>query len=135
MIVVLIATIVVLSLVIKSLKKSNEKTVAQAQAAINSANAECDNHIKMIQQDCAAQIRHVKEDIEKRKEILSQRKEKELLIDVMIALDGYGSRFERIEKYLTNDQISEKISQLMQQVTSQTNNVTGTLTAQIGYYE
>ena len=76
-------------------------------------------------------IQHAKEDIEKDKAVLYQMDEKELLARIMIALNGYGSRFERIEVHLTDDQIAEKIARLFQNVTERINAITSTLIEQI----
>lgn len=141
-ILILIAAIVILSLVVSNLRKKNATIIAQAQASINAANTECENRIIVLQakhneeidsikRDCADQIRHAREDIEGQKKELEKKSEKELLTDVMIALSGYGSRFERIEKHLTDDQITERITLLFQNVTQKISGITDTLTKQI----
>ena len=63
-------------------------------------------------------IRHAQEDIEYRRNQLLQMNEKELLVRIMIALNGYGTRFERLEKHLTIDEVSMKVSELVQNITA-----------------
>lgn len=50
----------------------------------------------------------------------------------MIALNGYGSRFDRIEQNLTDDKITVRTSQLFQDITGKINSITNTLIEQIG---
>jgi uncharacterized protein YoxC len=84
-----------------------------------------------LRRECARQIQHAKEDIENRKQELSRMSDKELLANVMIALNGYGSRLDRLEQHLTDDQITARMSRLLQDVTVKIQGITETLTGQI----
>lgn len=143
MILALVVVIVILSLIISSLRKKNARIISQAQSDVASARAACENEkrvlnakhaeeIDSIRLDCARQIQHVKEDIESDREVLSKMNEKELITDVMIALNGYGNRLDRIEQNLADDQITERIIRLFQDVAVKINSSTNTLTEQIG---
>ena len=66
-------------------------------------------------------IRQTQEDIENRKNQLLQMNEKELLVNVMIGLNGYGSRFDRLERHLSNDEIVKATSMLAQTITIKQN--------------
>ena len=54
-----------------------------------------------------------------------------MLADVMIALDGYSGRFERIEKFLTEDVIRERIDGLYQKIESELNEIAQSFTLKI----
>lgn len=142
MILTLVVVIVILSLIISSLRKKNARIISQAQSDVASARATCENEkrvlnakhaeeIDSIRLDCARQIQHVKEDIENDREVLFKMNEKELIANVMIALNGYGNRLDRIEQNLADDQITERIIRLFQDVAVKINNSTNTLTEQI----
>lgn len=62
-------------------------------------------------------IRKMKEDIESRKEVLNNMSEKELLISVMIALDGYGSRIERLENASGYEEVANQVNALIPNIT------------------
>lgn len=70
-------------------------------------------------------IRQTQEDIENRKNQLLQMNEKELLVNVMIGLNGYGSRFDRLERHLSNDEIVKATSMLAQTITVKQNELMG----------
>lgn len=66
-------------------------------------------------------IRKTQEDIENRKNQLLQMNEKELLVNIMMGLNGYGSRFDRLERHLSNDEIVKATSMLVQTITVKQN--------------
>ncbi len=45
---------------------------------------------------CEKQLRELREGIERRREVLRQKSEKELLIDIMTAIGGYSERIQRV---------------------------------------
>lgn len=134
----LVVVIAILMLMISNLKKKIEKVSAQAQLTVNSTrqqaqaeilsarrtfenekkamNAQYSQAIVSIRQECERRIQHTREDIESDRRTLSRMNEKELLVSIMIALNGYGSRFDRIEKKLTDDQIVERVNSLFEDV-------------------
>ena len=75
-------------------------------------NSQHEQEILDIKKSCEAQITQIKEYIEARKELLKQMSEKDLLVDVLISLDGYGSRMQRLEQSLSSTEIVEKIKQM-----------------------
>lgn len=94
-------------------------------------NEQYNKNIDRIRYECEIQIQHVKEDIENDKRTLSAMNEKELLANIMIALNGYGSRFDRIEKHLTDDQLTERVNRLFREVSGKINEFKSDLTEQI----
>ena len=57
-------------------------------------------------------MRTQKEHIENRREALMEKPERELLADIMIALDGYSGRLERLSQSLSHEQITDKIKDI-----------------------
>lgn len=149
----LVGVIVILSMVISNLRKKVVAITAQAQLNVESArqkaaseiaaarssfekekramNEQYNKNIDRIRYECEIQIQHVKEDIESDKRTLSAMNEKELLANIMIALNGYGSRFDRIEKHLTDDQLTERVNRLFGEVSAKINEFKRDLTEQI----
>lgn len=72
--------------------------------------------LSMIRQECSQQIRQMQEYIETRKDILFKMSDKELLVNVMLALEGYSKRFERLEHDLSYNQITDKIEKMSSDV-------------------
>lgn len=73
----------------------------------------CDRHrdeIRSIRQECDKEIQRERERIEGRKELLSQKSDKELLIDVMLALEKYAGRLDRIEQSASHENIVQLIN-------------------------
>lgn len=153
LIIILIIIIVFLYHKNSDLQKKNASIILQAQRDVYTANVkaqseiaaahkDCDQEVKELKishadeirslvQDYENQIQQVRENIESSKETLSMMDEKELLVNVMLALDGYSGRFERLEEYLKDEQITEKISRMSQDVTAKINIVAGNLAKQV----
>ena len=85
--------------------EAHKKCESEKQDLINIHNLQVASLLKQHEE----QIRHIREEIENRKSILSQMSEKELLANVMIALDGYSTRFERLESQITEEKILNKM--------------------------
>ena len=141
-IVVLIITIIILGLLLSRQKKETEKVRVQAQSDISNAYTSCKNEKQILEQKHSEEIifikknyesliRQIREEIETQKEALSQMEEKELLINVMIALGGYAGRLERIEKQLKDDQIMEHVTHLFRDVLIRINDATENVIAQV----
>lgn len=140
--VILIAVIVFLYIDNTKLESEINKTKMQAEMRITETHKKCENEkqdlitkhnlqIATLLQQHEKQVQQIREEIENRKTILSQMSEKELLANVMIALDGYSTRFERLESQLTEEKIVDKMNSLLDEVTFKINHVTGSLTDQI----
>ena len=83
------------------------------------------NTIQQLQEEKKAickeyddRIQHSQEDIENRKNQLLLMEEKELLVRIMMALNSYATRFDRLEKHLSIDEITRKNSELVQNITA-----------------
>lgn len=87
--------------------------------------------IDTLQRECERKVQLAKETIENRKYILGNMDEKSLLIEVMIALDGYSNRFERLESQLYSKQIIAVIDRLFQDISTQMNSTTESLKSRI----
>ena len=116
--------------------------ISKRKSEIAATHTACENKIALIRQEHALQIIQIRQDyemqiqsmrekIENRKAVLLKMDEKELLANIMIALDGYGNRFDRIEKQFTNEEITEKMTQSLQEVTTKINSIKGALITQI----
>ena len=64
----------------------------------------CEQEIEEARLRTILEVRKAREEIESRKNVLAEKEPKELLIDVMVALENYSSRFERLEKSLHDRQ-------------------------------
>ena len=93
--------------------------------------SENEARISSLHQEYAKKIQGIREEIESRKEILAKMDEKEMLANVLIALDSYGGRFERIEKQLSAEQIIEDFNKEVKTVTDQFSDLTVKLARQI----
>lgn len=93
---------------------------SEIDAKINKMRSDTESQIKEIQEEANKAIQFEKdkaqktvcdmqEFIESRRKILSTTNEKDLLVDIVLALDGYGNRFERIEEKLIADKFTQKI--------------------------
>lgn len=130
MFLVLIGIIIGLIIVVIFLAKSNSKKTqenkkiqndalmqleavrAACKQQIDTMTAEQASEISLIKRNCEDQIRKAQETIENRRDILAKMSEKDLLINVMTVLDGYGKRFERIEKSIPAQ--TDKINQSLE---------------------
>lgn len=79
---------------------------------IASLKEEFENNITAIQEEYDKKIRHEKEFIESHKEKLLAMSEKELLVNIMLSLEGYSGKIERLEAGINNGQLSQKIDDL-----------------------
>ena len=124
---------------INTVQQDAEEKVRAANQACEKEKAELNDRkaeeIQSLLQNCELQIRqareHAKEEIESRKSVLSQMADKEMLINVMIALDGYGTRLDRIEKYFTDNKIIEHTNRMFQSTTDKIDMVTKSLAGQL----
>ena len=130
MFLVLIGIIIGLIIVVIFLAKSNSKKTqenkkiqndalmqleavrAACKQQIDTMTAEQASEISLIKRNCEDQIRKAQETIENRRDILAKMSEKDLLINVMTVLDGYGKHFERIEKSIPAQ--TDKINQSLE---------------------
>lgn len=137
-----IITVVILSLLIIRTRKEKEQIKINAQSEVSSISESFENEkraliakhsaeLASVRQECARQIVRVREEIESRKDVLSKMGEKELLTNVILALDGYACRFERIEEKLLDEEIVERVSRKVQEITTILTNMTDALTEQI----
>ena len=60
----------------------------------------CEQEIEEARLRTIIEVRKAREEIENRKNVLAEKEPKELLVDVMVALENYSSRFERLENAL-----------------------------------
>lgn len=74
-------------------------------------------------QRAADALQKQKETIEVQRSVLSSKSEKELIVDVLIALNGYASRLDRLETSLGYDIIQEKIDSFSDNLKTQLNGV------------
>ena len=124
---------------INTVQQNAEEKVRAANQACEKEKAELnDRHAEEIQsilQNCELENRqareHAKEEIESRRSVLSQMADKEMLINVMIALDGYGTRLDRIEKYFIENKIIEHTNRMFQSTTDKIDAVTKSLAGQL----
>ena len=102
-------------------KHSKEKTELENKCSseIEAAKNDCSRQIGEMRDevsaakiDCERQIRETRETIENRKDTLSKMSDKELNIAIMLALDGYSDRLNRLENYLDHKKIKETIQQV-----------------------
>ena len=131
---------------IKATKKKAADDVAKAEQKaryeVSAMKTTCDKRINdliaehneeknAIRLDCANQIKRLKEKIENRKETLSQMSEKELLANIILALDGYAGRLNRIESHLTEDVITKSLALLMKDFAQRIEDISDTLDNQM----
>ena len=131
------------------LRKKYNFNISQTQAYINATNEQKDrdistitqncaqevakvqNELAQVKQDCEAQIRQTKEEVNFQKASLEKKKEKEILVDVMMTLNGYAGRLDRLEKHLTEDKIIPRINQLFQDISQKINGMNDFLSRQL----
>ena len=94
-------------------------------------NDKCNETVISIKKDCERQIQHIKEDIESERATLSKMNEKELLIRIMLALNGYGNRLDRLEQNLADDKVVDRINNLFEKTTTIISGVSDNLIEQI----
>ena len=134
----LIIVILITLLTINSLKDTIAKTKLEASEEISQLQKNFDDEkerhkqeIAKIHQDCEKRIYQERERIENRKEILSRMNEKELLSNVMVALEGYSGRFDRIEKKLSDDKLTNNLKLILYDFSTEMNNSVNTISSQI----
>ena len=91
-----------------------EKYNKECDEAVSTAKQQCVEEIAAAKLECEEEIRKARETIEHDREVLAKMDEKTLLVNTMMALEGYSQRFERIEKVLGQEIILEKINEWMQ---------------------
>lgn len=94
----------------QKIKSASDKCSADCAAS----RKDCDDRIAAMKKECEETVRAAKEYIESHRAVLMQIPERELLADIMIALEGYGGRIERLSAALCQEQINEKLNQLTQ---------------------
>lgn len=98
----------------QKIKSANEKCSADCTAV----KKECSEKIESMKRECEETVRVGKEYIENRREVLAKTPEREILTDVMIALEGYAGRMERLSEALSHEHLHEKLDQLTQSTTA-----------------
>jgi len=86
---------------------------------------------KDLQKQHEQSLQRMREQIESDREVLSQKGDKELLIDVVLALDGYASRMQRLEDSLRVGSIKKSIQQASDAMTSATEDLKSSLVYRI----
>lgn len=106
---------------IASAQKSAKSEIASIRTACENEKQamsdKCNETINSIRKEYENQIRHVKEDIESNKATLSKMNEKDLLVNIMMALNGYAGRVDRIEQYFTDNPVVDQINRLLVETT------------------
>lgn len=112
---------------IKKLKKSTaqeiEKERQNTQDTILKLTRDAEQKIADEKQKSADALRDQKEAINIERIALSSKSEKELIIDVLIALNGYASRLDHIEKGLGSDDIQKQIENFSEKFEKRMNDV------------
>ncbi|MCF0134525.1 MAG: hypothetical protein HUJ72_11720 [Blautia sp.] len=90
-----------------------------ATSKVRSVRADCAREIEAERQRSKSELRRTKENIENRRDVLRKRADKELLIDVIVSLDGYATRIDRIEDGLKADQVEMKYDAMMDMMNAQ----------------
>lgn len=86
---------------------------------------------KDLQEQHEQSLQRMREQIESDREVLSQKSDKELLVNVVLALDGYASRMRRLEESLRVSSIRESIQQASDAMTSATEDLSSSLVNRI----
>ncbi|MBQ3802725.1 MAG: hypothetical protein II845_03415 [Oscillospiraceae bacterium] len=136
--------IIVVILASASIRNSNESKKAKeaAQEEIKAARESYESkrrelieqhiaELSSLRDETARQIQITREHIEARKDVLAQMDEKKLLASIIIALEGYGKRLDRIEQQVSEDQFSAKMTALLQDLTTKINSIADSFTSQI----
>ena len=112
------------ALEIESVKNdANQKVneiIMRSKEAIDRINNDVKVQLEAERKKSLYELTELKEHIESRKEILETASEKSLLVDVMMALEGYASRLNRLEERLNVQSIedaSKKINNSIYQLT------------------
>ncbi len=153
LLVALIIAVSVMGMLLSKRKQEIEQEKFQTQAKLSAMNASCENKInelikkheealalvnqqhaekeEILCRDYEKKLRENQEHIESRKEVLLAKNEKELLTEVMVALDGYASRLARIETSLIDTKIIDHVSKLVDEVSSKIHGVEDQLVKRI----
>lgn len=107
----------------QKIKSASDKCSADCAAS----RKDCDDRIAAMKKECEETVRVAKEYIESHRAVLMQIPERELLADIMIALEGYGGRIERLSAALCQEQINEKFNQLTQTTTTKIDSMSETV--------
>ncbi|MEG0639856.1 MAG: hypothetical protein RR824_07410 [Clostridia bacterium] len=107
----------------QKIKSASDKCSADCAAS----RKDCDDRIAAMKKECEETVRVAKEYIESHRAVLMQIPERELLADIMIALEGYGGRIERLSTALCQEQINEKFNQLTQTTTTKIDSMSETV--------
>lgn len=99
------------------------KITNDAQAQILEAGRKAALEVANEKQRSADALREQREAIQAERSALSSKTEKDLIIDVLIALNGYASRLDRLETSLRYDIIQEKIDSFSDNLKTQLNGV------------
>lgn len=157
LIIVLIIIVGVMLFVFRNQKKKITMITEQAQQEINKIrrdvqkrieavnqafekekdelNAQHDEEIQALLQKYESKVKQAreqaKEEIESRRSALSGMNDREMLINIILALDGYGIRLNRIENSFTDEKIITYTEQLFQKHANKVEEMTGRLEYQI----
>ena len=102
---------------ITALQKEHQQELSalreEHQRHIEDLQEEYDSRIASIRDAHLVELRKVREHIEERKEVLSAMEDRELLVNIMIALESYAGRMERLEEALRGNEIVNYNSEIM----------------------
>ena len=105
----------------ETMKENYEKQIADEKAA-------CIRDLREIRKNFEEETRKIREGYKNECENYSLMNEKELLVNVMLALDGYNSRFERLETVFGQDRVAIMIQQMVDATENQVNQLSETIT-------
>jgi len=84
-----------------------------------------------LREECKHVVRHTKEEIENREDVLSKMSERELLVKTMLALDGYADKLARIEMSTAGVMVDVQTSLAINDFTEQIGFMKETITKQL----
>lgn len=104
-------------------EKKMENILKKTQATIEKIKEDAEVEIKLVKEESASQIQNEKKEAEEKvrnvlerhkcnMEELAGKSEKDILLDIAMVLQGYGSRLDRFEEKFLADGIDEKIEEL-----------------------
>ena len=90
-----------------------------------------ENEKRDLQKQHEQDLQRLREQIDSDREVLAQKSDKELLVDVVMALEGYASRMQRLEDSLRVGSIKDTIQQASVAMTSATDDLKSSLVDKI----
>ena len=88
----------------------------QCADEIQAMRERCESEIQAMQKRCKNDMQALKEKIETDKQELQAKPEKELLVDILYAMGGYGDRISRLETVLQHEKILKSLDALSEEV-------------------